>query len=121
MGLRTLCWALGSFPVGAAWSQAHPLVDDYWRSKEVDFAAIETPSYVVASWSDQATGVVRRDGRSLALVRGWEQVDRITAYGGWYRAAAPTAMPKTAAMTASTYRTRTPRRRRGGRAKPGQA
>lgn len=33
--------------------QNHPLMDDYWRSKEVDLEAIEVPSYVVASWSDQ--------------------------------------------------------------------
>ena len=47
------------------------------------YLSLETPAHaLVASWSDQATGVVRRDGRSLALVRGWEQVDRITAYGG---------------------------------------
>lgn len=32
--------------------QAHPLHDDYWRSKEFDLEAIETPAYVVASWSD---------------------------------------------------------------------
>jgi len=33
--------------------QAHPLIDDYWRSKELDLEAIETPAYVVASWADQ--------------------------------------------------------------------
>jgi len=33
--------------------QAHPLIDDYWHSKTLDLEAIETPSYVVASWSDQ--------------------------------------------------------------------
>lgn len=33
--------------------QAHPLYDDFWRSKEVDIAAIEQPAFVVASWSDQ--------------------------------------------------------------------
>lgn len=33
--------------------RAHPLYDAYWESKEVDLAAIETPAYVVASWSDQ--------------------------------------------------------------------
>ena len=32
--------------------QAHPLIDDYWRSKAFDLEAIEIPSYVVASWSD---------------------------------------------------------------------
>jgi predicted acyl esterase len=32
---------------------AHPLYDDYWRSKEIDLEAIDVPAYVVASWSDQ--------------------------------------------------------------------
>ena len=32
--------------------QAHPLMDAYWRSKEIDFGAIDTPAYIVASWSD---------------------------------------------------------------------
>jgi hypothetical protein len=32
--------------------QAHPLIDDYWRSKAFDLEAIEIPSYLVASWSD---------------------------------------------------------------------
>ena len=31
---------------------AHPLHDEYWRSKEVDIEAIEIPAFVVASWSD---------------------------------------------------------------------
>ncbi|MXO66163.1 CocE/NonD family hydrolase [Altericroceibacterium endophyticum] len=33
--------------------QAHPLYDDYWRSKEIDLEAIDIPAFVVASWSDQ--------------------------------------------------------------------
>ena len=28
-------------------------MDGFWRSKEIDFAAIDVPAYVVASWSDQ--------------------------------------------------------------------
>jgi hypothetical protein len=31
----------------------HPLIDDFWRSKEFDLEAITQPAYVVASWSDQ--------------------------------------------------------------------
>lgn len=34
-------------------ARAHPLIDEFWRSKEVDLEAIEIPAYVVASWSDQ--------------------------------------------------------------------
>jgi predicted acyl esterase len=33
--------------------RAHPLIDDFWHSKEIDLEAIITPAYVVASWSDQ--------------------------------------------------------------------
>jgi predicted acyl esterase len=33
--------------------RAHPLYDDYWRSKEIELESIETPAFVVASWSDQ--------------------------------------------------------------------
>lgn len=32
---------------------AHPLVDGFWRSKELDLEGIVQPAYVVASWSDQ--------------------------------------------------------------------
>ncbi|WP_404710452.1 CocE/NonD family hydrolase [Sphingomonas sp. MMS24-J13] len=34
-------------------AQAHPLMDAFWHSKEIDLAAIRTPAWVVASWSDQ--------------------------------------------------------------------
>ena len=33
--------------------RAHPLYDAYWQSKECALEAIELPSYVIASWSDQ--------------------------------------------------------------------
>lgn len=33
--------------------ETHPLVDAFWRSKEIDLESIITPAYVVASWSDQ--------------------------------------------------------------------
>lgn len=32
---------------------AHPLIDEYWQSKDVDLSAIECPAFFVASWSDQ--------------------------------------------------------------------
>jgi predicted acyl esterase len=31
----------------------HPLYDDFWRSKAVDFSKITAPAFVVASWTDQ--------------------------------------------------------------------
>ena len=33
--------------------RAHPLIDDFWRSKDLDIEGIVQPAYVVASWSDQ--------------------------------------------------------------------
>jgi predicted acyl esterase len=34
-------------------TREHPFFDDFWRSKACDFARIEVPAYIVASWSDQ--------------------------------------------------------------------
>ena len=34
-------------------TKEHPLYDDFWRSKAVDFSRIKTPAFVVASWTDQ--------------------------------------------------------------------
>jgi putative CocE/NonD family hydrolase len=31
----------------------HPLIDEYWQSKELDLEAIVQPAYVVAGWADQ--------------------------------------------------------------------
>ncbi|MES1971393.1 MAG: CocE/NonD family hydrolase [Pseudomonadota bacterium] len=33
--------------------EAHPLIDAYWVSKEIDFEAIDIPAYIVAGWADQ--------------------------------------------------------------------
>ncbi|MCL6251573.1 CocE/NonD family hydrolase [Altererythrobacter sp. KTW20L] len=32
--------------------RAHPLIDEFWQSKELDLEGITQPSYCVASWSD---------------------------------------------------------------------
>jgi predicted acyl esterase len=34
-------------------TKEHPLFDDFWRSKAVDFSKIRVPAFVVASWTDQ--------------------------------------------------------------------
>lgn len=34
-------------------TKEHPLYDEFWRSKAVDFSKIKTPAFVVASWTDQ--------------------------------------------------------------------
>lgn len=52
-GSESLRFSLGRTEDTNANVQAHPLYDDYWRSKEIDLEAIDIPAYVVASWSDQ--------------------------------------------------------------------
>ncbi|MXP24958.1 CocE/NonD family hydrolase [Altererythrobacter indicus] len=52
-GSDNLRFSLGQTEDTNANVQAHPLYDDYWRSKEIDLEAIDIPAYVVASWSDQ--------------------------------------------------------------------
>lgn len=49
-GLR---WSVNRTEDTLANMLAHPLIDDYWHSKQVDLAGIECPAFFVASWSDQ--------------------------------------------------------------------
>ena len=46
-------WSLNRTEDSWANIVAHPLIDEYWQSKELDLEAIGQPAYVVASWSDQ--------------------------------------------------------------------
>lgn len=46
-------WSLNRTEDSWANIVAHPLIDDYWHSKDLDLEAIGQPAYVVASWSDQ--------------------------------------------------------------------
>ena len=48
-------------------AKAHPLIDEYWHSKEVDFAGITQPAYVVASWSDQGLHL-------RGTIEAWKQI-----------------------------------------------
>lgn len=52
-GCANLQWSTTRTEDTAANTRAHPLYDDYWRSKECDLEAIRVPAYVVASWADQ--------------------------------------------------------------------
>ena len=47
-------WGLSRTEDTGASVIAHPLYDDYWRSKENNLEGIEVPAFVVASWTDQA-------------------------------------------------------------------
>jgi len=49
---RNLNWSTTRTEYTAENARQHPLHDAYWRSKEVDLAAIDLPIFVVASWSD---------------------------------------------------------------------
>lgn len=51
-GSANLRFGLNQYEDTNANVQAHPLYDDYWRSKDVDLGAIDIPAYVVGSWSD---------------------------------------------------------------------
>jgi len=48
-----LVWSMTRTEDTLANMLAHPLYDDYWRSKEHPLEQIEVPTYIVASWSDQ--------------------------------------------------------------------
>lgn len=50
---QNINWSLGRTEDTLANVLAHPLYDAYWESKEVPLERIETPAFVVASWSDQ--------------------------------------------------------------------
>ena len=49
---QNLNWSNNRTENTAANVPAHPLMDDYWRSKQLDLEAIDLPTFVVASWSD---------------------------------------------------------------------
>lgn len=51
-GTASLNWSTTRTEDTAANIRAHPLIDDYWRSKMFDLAAIDLPIFLVASWSD---------------------------------------------------------------------
>ena len=48
-----LNWSLTRTEDTGASMAAHPLLDEYWTSKETDLEAIEAPIFLVASWSDK--------------------------------------------------------------------
>lgn len=52
-GCGNLQWSTTRTEDTPANVRAHPLHDAYWASKECDLEAINIPTFVVASWSDQ--------------------------------------------------------------------
>lgn len=67
--------------------QAHPLYDAYWRSKEVDLAAIDVPAYVVASWSDQGlhTRGTIEAWRWMSSPQKWLEIHGQKKWANYYR------------------------------------
>jgi hypothetical protein len=67
--------------------QAHPLMDDYWRSKEVELEAATAPAYVVASWSDQGfhTRGTLEAFRRLGGAQKWLDVHGQKKWAHYYR------------------------------------
>ena len=66
---------------------AHPLYDDYWRSKEIDLEAIEVPAYVVASWSDHGlhTRGTIEAFRRISSDRKWLEVHGQKKWAHFYK------------------------------------
>ena len=67
--------------------QAHPLYDDYWRSKEIDLEAIEVPAFVVASWSDQGlhTRGTIEAWRRMGSRKKWLEIHGQKKWANYYR------------------------------------
>ena len=67
--------------------QAHPLLDAYWRSKDVDLEAATAPAYVVASWSDQGfhTRGTLDAHRRLGAAEKWLDVHGQKKWAHYYR------------------------------------
>lgn len=67
--------------------QAHPLIDEYWHSKQIDLGAITQPAYVVAGWADQGLhlrGTIEAWHR-MASREKWLDVHGQKKWGNYYR------------------------------------
>ncbi|QNA85479.1 CocE/NonD family hydrolase [Sphingomonas sp. So64.6b] len=67
--------------------QAHPMIDPFWRSKEIDLEAIDQPAYVVASWSDQGLhlrGTIEAY-RRMGSAQKWLEVHGQKKWAHYYR------------------------------------
>ena len=86
-GSDNLRFSLGRTEDTNANVQAHPLYDDYWRSKEIDLAAIDVPAFVVASWSDQGlhTRGTIEAWRHIASPQKWLEIHGQKKWANYYR------------------------------------
>jgi predicted acyl esterase len=85
-GSDNLRFSLGDTEDTLANVLAHPLYDDYWRSKEIDLEAIDVPAFVVASWSDQGlhTRGTLEAWRRIASPRKWLEVHGQKKWANYY-------------------------------------
>lgn len=86
-GSSNLRFGLSRYEDTAANVIAHPLMDDYWRSKEVGVEAIEIPAYVVASWSDHglhSRGTMEAFKR-MSSPRKWLEIHGQKKWANYYR------------------------------------
>jgi uncharacterized protein len=86
-GSANLQWSTTRTEDTPANARAHPLYDDYWRSKECDLEAIEVPAYVVASWSDHGlhTRGTLEGYRRLSSRQKWLEVHGRKKWHYYYR------------------------------------
>lgn len=80
-------WSLNRTEDSWANITAHPLIDDYWRSKELDLEGICQPAYVVASWSDQGLhlrGTIEA-WRRMGSAEKWLEIHGQKKWAHYYR------------------------------------
>ncbi len=80
-------WSLGQTENTWENVKAHPLIDEFWHSKELDLEGIEQPAYVVASWSDQGLhlrGTIEA-WRRMSSAHKWLEVHGQKKWAHYYR------------------------------------
>lgn len=80
-------WSLNRTEDSWANIVAHPLIDDYWHSKDFDLEAIRQPAYVVASWSDQGLhlrGTIEA-WRRMSSTEKWLEIHGQKKWAHYYR------------------------------------
>ncbi len=69
-----------------ATADAHPLIDEYWRARDIDFSKITAPAFIVASWSDQGlhTRGTLEGYKGLGSKRKWLRVHGGKKWADYY-------------------------------------
>lgn len=84
-------WGASDHRVEDLWAltREHPFFDAYWQSKVPDFAAIDVPAFVVASWTDHGvhTRGTLEGFKRIASPRKWLEVHGGKKWGYYYEPA----------------------------------